>query len=148
MSIVSLLSRTHMQRALRAVQWLWALPLTLCGLPIWLCMRFFKQKHCVAHIYHAQAAILFVAIGGPAQWLLRRHPFGAMDAMVVGCCVFAQDQDAYDRTLAHEMVHVQQGLRWGPLFPLAYALASAWAHCRGGCAYADNVFERQANGLG
>jgi hypothetical protein len=147
MSISSFMNRPSVQRVLRTVQWLWVLPVTLCGLPVWLGMRLFKKKPWVVHVFTAQAAIIFVAIGGPAKWLLQRHPFGAMDAMVVGCCVFAQDLEAYERTLAHEMVHVQQGLRWGPLFPLAYALASVWAHYRGGCAYADNVFERQANGL-
>lgn len=68
-----------------------------------------------------------------------------MDAVAIGCCVFARDAAALERTLPHELVHVHQALQWGPLFPLAYVLCSVWAWARGGCAYADNYFERQAN---
>lgn len=68
-----------------------------------------------------------------------------MDAVAIGCCVFARDAAALERTLPHELVHVHQALQWGALFPLAYVLCSVWAWARGGCAYADNYFERQAN---
>jgi hypothetical protein len=67
-----------------------------------------------------------------------------MDAMAVGCCVLARDEVALQRTLAHELVHVRQALQWGALFPLAYALCSAWQWSQGRCAYTDNYFEIQA----
>ena len=45
---------------------------------------------------------------------------------------------------AHELVHVRQYERWGALFVPAYLASSLW-HCpRGGCAYRDNRFEREA----
>jgi hypothetical protein len=129
----------------RAALWLWALPLTLCGLPLWLGMRIFRRNRAVAQLNIAGAAPVFVAYGAPAAWLLKHHPYGEMDAMAVGCCVFARDAQALHRTLKHELVHVEQAMHWGLLFPLAYMLCSAWAAANGRNAYADNYFERQAN---
>jgi hypothetical protein len=153
MSPLATLLRLSTRAALRTALWLWALPLTLCGLPLWLLMRLqmwfqgrpYKKNTVVAQSNIAQAAIVFVAFGEPAAWLLKHHPFGEMDAMAIGCCVFARDAAALARTLPHELVHVEQALRWGVLFPLAYGLCSAWAWAHGRCAYADNYFERQAN---
>jgi hypothetical protein len=134
---------------LSALLWLWAAPLTLLGLPLWLWMlcnaRFSASNKAVAQVNNAQTAPVFIAYGAPASWLLAHHPFGAMDAMAIGCCVFARDAQALQRTLAHELVHVRQALQWGALFPLAYGLCSAWAWVRGRCPYGDNYFEVQAN---
>jgi hypothetical protein len=129
----------------RAALWLWALPLTLLGLPLWLMMRIFRQNSALAQLNSAQPAPVFIAYGEPAAWLLKHHPYGEMDAMAIGCCVFARDAQALQRTLDHELVHVAQAMRWGVFFPLAYVLCSAWAAAHGRCAYADNYFERQAN---
>ena len=129
----------------RTALWLWALPLTLCGLPLWLGMRFFKPNKALAQLNIAGAAPVFVAYGAPAAWLLKRHFYGEMDAMAVGCCIFARDAQALQRTLAHELVHVEQAMRWGVFFPLAYMLCSVWAMAQGQCAYSGNYFERQAN---
>ena len=52
--------------------------------------------------------------------------------------------DLDDRTLEHELVHVRQYERWGILLWPAYGLAALWAKLRGGNAYWDNHFERQA----
>ena len=43
--------------------------------------------------------------------------------------------------LQHEMIHVRQYERWGPLFIPAYLIAAAWARARGGSAHFDNAFE-------
>ena len=47
-------------------------------------------------------------------------------------------------TLRHELVHVRQFERWGPLFIPLYLLASGWALVRGRHHYRDNRFEREA----
>lgn len=65
-------------------------------------------------------------------------------AMTLGHVVIGRDQAALDGTRAHERVHVRQAERWGPLFVPAYLMASAIAWARGGDAYADNAFERDA----
>ncbi len=129
----------------RAALWVWALPLTLCGLPLWLGMWICKPKEALAQLNNAEKAPVFIAYGAPAAWFLKHHPYGEMDAMAIGCCIFACDAQALQRTMAHELVHVEQAMRWGMLFPLAYLLCSAWAKATGGCPYADNYFERQAN---
>jgi hypothetical protein len=132
----------------RYIAWLWALPLTLLGLCVWVLVYFegliFKRKSALTQVNTAQEAIIFVAYSDTVKWLLMRHPFGRMDAITIGCCVLACDAAALQRTWAHECVHVRQGLQWGPLFPLAYAASSAWAGLHGRCMYADNYFEKQA----
>lgn len=56
--------------------------------------------------------------------------------------------DVDDDLLIHELVHVRQFERWGPLFVPAYAIASIVARARGGRAYADNRFEIAARSTG
>ncbi len=145
---------------LPTLRWLWALPLTLCAAPLWLgtwCAaklatrrsktlqsNLYPSNQAVVQIFTAQSAIVFVAYSPTIAWLLRHHPFGEMQAVAVGCCVLAQNAQMLERTLAHELVHVQQALHWGPFFPLAYAACSVWAYSKGRCAYADNYFEKQA----
>jgi hypothetical protein len=65
-------------------------------------------------------------------------------AMTLGHVILAVDQPTLDRWRAHERVHVRQAERWGPLFPLAYAAASAAAWGRGKDPYLENFFELEA----
>jgi len=84
--------------------------------------------------------------GGLVRSFLRRCttlPGGAC-AMTLGHVVLGQDRQLLDATRAHERIHVRQTERWGPLFLPAYAIASLIAWWRGGSAYRDNVFEREA----
>jgi hypothetical protein len=63
--------------------------------------------------------------------------------MTLGHVVLCVD-DMDDHTWAHELVHVRQYERLGPLFLPAYALASLYALCTGRSAYHDNRYERAA----
>jgi hypothetical protein len=87
--------------------------------------------------------------GGLASFLLRRCTLlqGGASAMTLGHVVIARTADLLERTRAHERVHVRQCERWGPLFLPAYVLASAWVGLRGGKAYRENPFEREAYDL-
>lgn len=128
-----------MRRLLRT---LWAAPCTLVGLlPV----------------------ALLLAGGGRARWhrgaleatwrpapldcgpRARRLPFRGI---VFGQVILAVTQDELQRIGAHERVHVAQYERWGPLFFLAYPLASLWQWLRGRSPYWDNPFEREARRLG
>ena len=60
--------------------------------------------------------------------------------------MIAQSARDLERTRAHERVHVRQCETWGPLFFAAYGIAALLARVRGGHAYRDNVFEREARG--
>jgi hypothetical protein len=133
-----------MKKLLRYALWLWCLPLTLLGLPLWLLATFFKPKQALAGVFIAQSARVFIAYSPLIDWLLKHHPFGPMQAMALGCCVLARDAHTLRQCMAHELVHVEQALRWGPLFPLAYACCSAGAWRRGECPYAGNRFECEA----
>jgi len=91
--------------------------------------------------------------GGWLAWLLRSAPIaGGATAMTLGHTVLARTAGDLDRTREHELVHVAQYERWGPLFVPAYLGCSAWLWLRGRDPYWDNPFERDAynkeSGLG
>ncbi|MCA8957940.1 MAG: hypothetical protein KDC87_17830 [Planctomycetes bacterium] len=122
----------------RWIRYLWAAPTTSLGLPFVV----------VAGLTGGGARIVTGVVevhGGGVGWLLRRAPIaGGAAALTLGHVVLGVDRDALQRTRAHERVHVRQCERWGPLFLPAYGLASLIAWWRGGSAYADNRFEREA----
>jgi hypothetical protein len=84
--------------------------------------------------------------GGFVAYFLRHMTLleGGASAMTLGHVVLGCSEFDLQRTREHERVHVRQCERWGPLFIPAYCLASAWIFCRGGDAYEDNPFEREA----
>lgn len=85
--------------------------------------------------------------GGLLQWLLKRVPIcGGAAAMTLGHVVIARTKADLDRSRRHELVHVAQYERWGPLMVPAYLACSAWLWLRGYDAYFDNPFEAEAYG--
>ena len=83
-----------------------------------------------------------------ATFLRRCTPLrGGASAMTLGHVVIGRSKDLLDFTRSHERVHVRQAERWGPLFIPAYLLMSAVVFLRGGRAYEDNPFEREAYAL-
>lgn len=117
---------------------LWALPITLFGAVLGAIIRLsggtFRRQ-----------SIALEACGGAAGrilWLF--NPRGRIEAITLGHVIIARNAALADALRPHEHAHVRQYERWGFLFPLAYLTASAWAHLRGGCAYRDNCFEREA----
>jgi hypothetical protein len=83
--------------------------------------------------------------GGWLDWALRWIPIGGgAAAMTLGHCVIARTQFDLDRCRRHELVHVAQYERWGPLFVPAYLACSGWMWLRGYDAYLDNPFEVEA----
>lgn len=121
------------------LRYLWASPNTLLGLALVLLARLTGGRSRV----HSG---VIEAWGGAATWMLRRCvPLqGGALAITIGHVVLGCTELALDVTRTHERVHVKQYERWGPLFIPAYFIASLVAWCRGGDAYRDNVFEREA----
>jgi hypothetical protein len=116
----------------------WALPLTLVGLllalPVLACggeVRLVRSTRAPALLFSGRAA----------DYMLERHPFGAMCAMAIGHVVIAERSSLTRRILTHELAHVRQAACWGILFPFVYLGASGWALLRGEDAYWNNVFE-------
>lgn len=83
--------------------------------------------------------------GGWVSSLLERLPVDPF-AMTWGHVVLARTQAALDLSWTHELVHVRQYERWGPLTVPAYALCSIWLWLRHRDPYRDNPFEREAYG--
>ncbi len=133
-----------MARALlRALFYLWALPNTLIGVLI-LPLALFRGGR-------VRRVSGVLEVDGPAiAWLLRRGvPLaGGAAAMTLGHVVLGRHPTDLQRTRAHERVHVRQAELLGPLFIPAYLLAGLIAWARGGSAYRDNFFERQAESVG
>jgi len=64
--------------------------------------------------------------------------------MTWGHVILGQTAAALDFSREHELIHVRQYERWGPLFIPAYLLCSAVIWLRGGDPYRDNPFECEA----
>jgi hypothetical protein len=116
----------------------WALPWTLLGLAVGLAALLTGGGG-------RRVGRVLEFHGGILQRLLRRVPIaGGAAAMTLGHCVIARTQADLDRSRRHELVHVAQYERWGPLFVPAYLASSAWLWFRGRDPYLDNPFEIEA----
>jgi hypothetical protein len=121
---------------LQPFAWLWASPWTVVGLiagVVGLATGGRMQRRC--------GVIEFS--GGAVSWLLARLPYRPA-AMTLGHVVLGQCPAMLDHCRTHELVHVRQYERWGPLFIPAYLASSAIIWLRGGDPYRDNPFEREA----
>jgi hypothetical protein len=126
------------QAPLRFLAILWASPYTLLGLllgVIGLCTGGRARVRGGVVEFH----------GGGVKWLLQQFFFGegAM-ALTLGHTVLGQTDAALDISRAHELVHVRQFERWGPLMGPAYLGCSLVLWLTGRRPYRDNPFERQA----
>jgi hypothetical protein len=127
-----------MRPLLQVVGILWASPYTLVGSLIGI----------VGLCTGGRARIRGGAIefyGGAVQWLLKRLPSGQFVlAMTLGHSILGQTDASLDICRDHELVHVRQYERWGPLFGPAYLLCGLITWIRGKNVWRDNPFERQA----
>jgi hypothetical protein len=127
-----------MSRLLLILALVWASPWTLVGVLIGLAARA-SGGGCqrVGRVLEFHGGIIDRAL----KWV----PIaGGAAAMTLGHCVLARTQADLDRSRRHELVHVAQYERWGPLFVPAYLLCSAWCWLRGRHYYLDNPFEEEA----
>lgn len=82
---------------------------------------------------------------GGTKWFIQRLPHGQFTlALTLGHTILGQTDASLDISREHEMVHVRQYERWGPLFLPAYYLASIYMWLSGRRFYRDNPFEREA----
>ena len=127
-----------MHPILQLARFLWASPYTALGLTIGLLILTTGGRARVR-------GRIIEFHGGAVSWLLSRLP-GRPYAMAItfGHTVLGQSEAALDICREHEMVHVRQYERWGPLMGPAYLLASLVLWLVGKDAYRDNPFERQA----
>lgn len=83
--------------------------------------------------------------GPGARWFLRTFPLISNAAAVTfGHVVIGRTLEDLNHCRLHELVHVQQYERWGPLFVPAYLGCWLWLWLRGRNPYFDNPFEKDA----
>ena len=116
----------------RGLRLLWAAPWSLIGLIPGVLML-----ACGARVRRVQGTLEFS--GGTFVKL----PW-PMDAITFGHVILGRSLARLDALRRHEQVHVQQYEHWGVFFVPAYLANSAWHGLKGGDAYLDNAFERQA----
>ncbi|MHB1214938.1 MAG: hypothetical protein ACYCY9_08140 [Thiobacillus sp.] len=127
---------------LRALRYLWPLPVTLFGMLVALIAR--GSGGTLQRV----DGVLEAGGGWPAWLLMRGFPFsGAVAAITLGHVVVGVSRSALAATRAHERVHVRQFERWGVMMLVLYPLAGLVAWVRGGHPYRDNVFEREARAV-
>ena len=121
------------------LRYLWTLPNTLIG------ACFVPLAYLSGGRVKPVEGILEVH-GRAIAWLLRRFvPLaGGAAAITLGHIVIGRDEADLERCRSHEQAHVRQYERWGPFFLPAYFAAALVARLKGGDAYFDNPFERQA----
>jgi len=119
----------------RAARILWALPATLVGLVL------AAPLLALGATARVRRGVIEIA-GGSAARLV--SDLSRIWAIAFGHVVLGVDHDLLERERDHEHAHVRQYERWGPLMIPLYLAASARAWLRGGDAYRDNVFEREA----
>jgi hypothetical protein len=127
-----------MRRSLAALAILWASPWTMFGLLI-------GGLGLLAGGGVQRTGRVVEFWGGGAAWFLRMFPLIAGAAAITfGHTVLARSKVDLDDSRSHELIHVQQYERWGPLFIPAYLSCYVALWLIGRHPYFDNPFEREA----
>ncbi|MCX9157414.1 hypothetical protein OPU71_14900 [Niveibacterium sp. 24ML] len=124
-----------MRHAASLLRYLWASPASALGL---------LATALLAACFGTRPKIVQGVIEVDAGALVRHLPPLRFEAITLGHVVIGVSAQALARWRSHEHVHVRQYERWGLLLIPLYLGASAWIGLRGGDAYRDNPFERQA----
>jgi hypothetical protein len=120
---------------MRLMGYLWALPVTAVGLLLALTAVLSGGS------VHVRGGVVEVT-GGLVGWLLggsRLWRGGA--AMTLGHVILARDAGCLERSRPHELCHVRQFERWGPLLLPVYWLVGSWLWWRGYRPYLDHPLE-------
>lgn len=127
-----------MNDMLTAFRYLWASPWTLLGALVGLLGLVTGGSVRVAN-----GVVQFY--GGIVSTLLERLPAQPF-AMTLGHVILGRTEAAIDVSLAHELIHVRQYERWGPIMVPSYLLCSLVLFLLRKDPYRDNPFEREAYG--
>lgn len=129
-----------MRQLLLLLGFVWAFPYTLAGLLIGALGLLTG-----GHVRVRGRTLEFY--GGAVKWILTRLPHGQFTlALTLGHAILGQTDASLDIAREHELIHVRQFERWGPLMGPAYILSSLIMWLTGRRPYRDNAFEREAYG--
>jgi hypothetical protein len=123
---------------MRLCRYVWPLPITIFGL----ILAGIVKASGGACTRHGNA--LEASNGAASRLLWLMNPWGNIEAITLGHVILARNPAIAARLRSHEHTHVRQYERWGVIFPFAYLASSVIAVIKGGDAYRDNVFEREA----
>lgn len=85
---------------------------------------------------------LVEATGGFVGWMLRGNRlWSGGAAMTLGHVILARDRECLERSRNHELAHVRQFERWGPLLLPMYWLIATCLWLRGYHPYLDHPLE-------
>lgn len=122
----------------RLLIFIWPLPWTIIGLFIGVVCRIGGGR-----IVQYKGTV--VCYGPWLSRLLQCVPIpGGASALTLGHVILARSKEDMLITHSHELVHVRQYQRWGPLFVPAYVAASLWLWFAGRDCYRENPFEIEA----
>ena len=130
--------KTGVMLGFRLFAVLWASPYTLLGLVVG------AAGLCTGGRARRRGRVIEF-YGGVVTTLLQGFFFGeGAIAFTLGHTVFGQTAAALDIAREHELIHVRQFERWGPLMGPAYLGCSLALWLGGRRPYRDNPFEREA----
>ncbi|HVW00282.1 MAG TPA: hypothetical protein VHB77_08080 [Planctomycetaceae bacterium] len=120
---------------MRFFRYLWAFPATAIGL------LFATAALLTGGSLRLSNGVIEACGGIVGRWLRggRFHRGGA--AVTFGHVILARDRPSLERSRFHEMGHVRQFERWGPLLLPMYWSIALWLWLRGYDPYLDHPFE-------
>jgi hypothetical protein len=134
--VIPVVAQADKALLLRILKYLWASPTTAVAFPIVFANAMRGGETLVWHGV--------IEIQGPVvRSLLSRREFQAA-ALTLGHVILCADDDARNRFRAHELVHVQQTERWGPLFLPVYLGLTVLTWRRTGHGYWFHPWEIEA----
>ena len=125
-----------MNKVVEPARYLWPLPWTLVGLTLGLLGLLTGGK-----VQRRGPVLEFY--GGFVTRLLKWIPNQPL-AMTLGHTILGFSDSGLDKVRRHELVHVGQYERWGPVFVPVYLFHSIRLWIAGKDAYHDNPFEIEA----
>ena len=117
------------------VRYLWASPVTAVGLLLALVAATSGGS------VRLRSGVVEASGGLVGRWLRGGRFYAGGAAMALGHVILARDAGCLDRSRPHELAHVRQFERWGPLLLPAYWLVAAWLWSRGYHPYLDHPME-------
>lgn len=121
---------------MKAVGYLWAFPVTAVGLLVSAAAALTGGR------VHLRNGVLETHGGVIRRLLTGNRLWSGGAAMNLGHVILARDEMCLERSRAHELGHVGQFERWGPLLLPAYWLIALWLWWHGRHPYLDHPFEQ------